>query len=125
VAALLSEDEDDWWRCPECRNRYDVTRVEQLLVEAVERQLTRYCLQDVRCAKCRRVGTLLMAEACKCSGRCVAPRPRMPALGLWLGAVGSVLTAAITLPLVQVGGRRDARGLRGGDGHAEACGNAL
>lgn len=69
LTGLLSEDENDRWRCPECQNLYDITRLEQMLVETVERHLTRYCLQDVRCAKCHRVGTHLMAESCRCSGR--------------------------------------------------------
>ena len=68
---LLSEDPDQWWRCPHCANRYDVDRLEQLLVAAVERQITRYALQDLRCVKCRRVSTLSMADVCKCSGRLV------------------------------------------------------
>lgn len=45
--------------------------IEQLLVESVQRTLTRHALQDVRCLKCRRVNTLAMAEACKCAGRLV------------------------------------------------------
>ena len=69
VTELLSEDPDQWWRCPHCANRYDVSRLEQLLVEAVQRQLTRYALQDLRCVKCKRVSTLITAEVCKCSGR--------------------------------------------------------
>ncbi|TFJ85676.1 hypothetical protein NSK_003184 [Nannochloropsis salina CCMP1776] len=68
---LLSEDPDQWWRCPHCANRYDVDRVEQLLITAVERQVTRYALQDLRCVNCRRVSTLSMSEVCKCSGRLV------------------------------------------------------
>lgn len=40
-------------------------------MEAVERQLTRYSLQDLRCVKCRRVATLSMADVCKCSGKLV------------------------------------------------------
>jgi len=68
---LLSEDPDQWWRCPHCANRYDVDRLEQLLIAAVERQITRYALQDLRCVKCRRVSTLSMNDVCKCSGRLV------------------------------------------------------
>jgi hypothetical protein len=41
----MSEDEDDRWRCPECQNLYDTARLEQQLVEAVERHSTRYTLQ--------------------------------------------------------------------------------
>jgi DNA polymerase epsilon subunit 1 len=48
-----------------------VDRLEQLLVEAVQRQLTRYALQDLRCVKCRRVSTMAMTDVCKCSGRLV------------------------------------------------------
>lgn len=68
---LLSEDPEHWWRCPHCHNRYDTDRIEQLLVESVQRTLTRYALQDVRCLKCRRVSTLVMAETCKCAGKLV------------------------------------------------------
>lgn len=68
---LLSEDPEQWWRCPHCQNRYDVDRIEQLLVESVQRTLTRYALQDVRCLKCRRVNTLAMAETCRCAGKLV------------------------------------------------------
>ncbi|KAM3572228.1 hypothetical protein VYU27_005762 [Nannochloropsis oceanica] len=68
---LLGEDPDQWWRCPHCANRYDVDRLEQLLIAAVQRQITRYALQDLRCIKCRRVSTLLMNDVCKCSGRLV------------------------------------------------------
>ena len=68
---LLSEDPEQWWRCPHCQNRYDTDRIEQLLVESVQRTLTRYALQDVRCLKCRRVSTLVMAETCKCAGKLV------------------------------------------------------
>jgi hypothetical protein len=68
---LLSEDPDQWWRCPHCQNRYDVDRIEQLLVESVQRALTRYALQDSRCCKCRRVSTLVMADTCKCAGKLV------------------------------------------------------
>lgn len=40
-------------------------------MESVQRTLTRYALQDVRCLKCRRVSTLVMAETCKCAGKLV------------------------------------------------------
>jgi len=68
---LLSEDPDQWWRCPHCQNRYDVDRIEQLLVESVQRTIARYALMDAHCVKCRRISTLVMADTCKCAGKLV------------------------------------------------------
>ena len=43
------------WLCIQCKTEYDLTEIEQNLVDAVNRSSMAYALQDVACGKCHQV----------------------------------------------------------------------
>ena len=52
----------DWlqerrWACDACSNPYDLGEMEARLVSIVQGRARTYQLQDLKCSKCRRVGT--------------------------------------------------------------------
>ena len=63
------------WACEQCAQPYARAAIEQQLVELVQRRATRYQLQDVRCVRCHRVATRLMAGACQCGGKLALDTP--------------------------------------------------
>ena len=63
------------WACEQCAQPYARAAIEQQLVELVQRRATRYQLQDLRCVRCHRVATRLMAGACQCGGKLALDTP--------------------------------------------------
>jgi len=64
---VLGEKEDRW-KCIQCSNSYDLKKIELQLIEIIQRLVTRYQLQDLRCDKCNMVFTRRMTLHCPCSG---------------------------------------------------------
>lgn len=62
--------------CPECGHAYSRVQVDELLVQQVLRLLTQYQVQDLRCARCKRVRDDDMSLHCRCSGEWVESLPR-------------------------------------------------
>ncbi|TPX34056.1 DNA-directed DNA polymerase [Synchytrium microbalum] len=61
----------DQWLCPHCRAEYDKASIEQQLVDIVQRRLTFWQLQDLKCTKCRQIKGSNMRRYCACSGEFV------------------------------------------------------
>jgi hypothetical protein len=62
---------DENLKCCDCDSPYDLDNLEMRLVEMLERRSTRFQLQDVRCAKCKKVSCRNMAQHCSCSGKLI------------------------------------------------------
>ena len=45
------------WTCKNCSNGYDLAAIEAQLVRAVRLKARAFQLQDLRCIKCRQVGS--------------------------------------------------------------------
>ncbi|KAL5019574.1 hypothetical protein ScPMuIL_002466 [Solemya velum] len=56
------------WACVHCRTDYDLTEIEQSLVNSVNRKSMAYVLQDLKCMKCQGVKESNMQKYCKCAG---------------------------------------------------------
>lgn len=59
------------WRCQECKEEYDREAIEESMVSTVERLVSQYQTQDLKCIKCRRVKADFLGEWCECSGEFV------------------------------------------------------
>ncbi|XP_027018753.2 DNA polymerase epsilon catalytic subunit A [Tachysurus fulvidraco] len=56
------------WFCSNCQAQYDTESIEMALVEALQKKLMSYTLQDLECAKCRGVKESNMPLYCSCAG---------------------------------------------------------
>ncbi|KAL6465246.1 hypothetical protein MHYP_G00253790 [Metynnis hypsauchen] len=56
------------WFCSNCQAPYDTDSVEMALVEALQKKLMSYTLQDLECAKCQGVKEANMPLYCSCAG---------------------------------------------------------
>ncbi|KAF7467824.1 hypothetical protein GHT09_000761 [Marmota monax] len=56
------------WLCPNCQATYDSAAIEMALVEALQRKLMAFTLQDLVCLKCRGVKETHMPVYCSCAG---------------------------------------------------------
>ncbi|KAK3514779.1 hypothetical protein QTP70_030670 [Hemibagrus guttatus] len=56
------------WFCSNCQAQYDTESIEMALVEALQKKLMSYTLQDLECAKCRGVKEANMPLYCSCAG---------------------------------------------------------
>uniref|UniRef100_A0A3B4CS33 DNA polymerase epsilon catalytic subunit n=1 Tax=Pygocentrus nattereri TaxID=42514 RepID=A0A3B4CS33_PYGNA len=56
------------WFCSNCQAPYDTESVEMALVEALQKKLMSYTLQDLECAKCQGVKEANMPVYCSCAG---------------------------------------------------------
>ena len=43
------------WSCVQCKTEYDLSEIEQNLVDAINRKSMAYVLQDLTCVKCHQV----------------------------------------------------------------------
>ena len=55
------------WACEDCGTPYDPAAIEQRLIALINRKVTRYQLQDLRCTKTNRVATRVLAPFSECS----------------------------------------------------------
>ncbi|XP_060894086.1 DNA polymerase epsilon catalytic subunit A [Labrus mixtus] len=56
------------WFCSNCQAQYETESVEVALVEALQKKLMSYTLQDLVCSKCKGVKEANMPLYCKCAG---------------------------------------------------------
>uniref|UniRef100_A0A9J7XPA1 DNA polymerase epsilon catalytic subunit n=1 Tax=Cyprinus carpio carpio TaxID=630221 RepID=A0A9J7XPA1_CYPCA len=56
------------WFCSNCQAQYDTESIEIALVEALQKKLMSYTLQDLQCAKCKGVKEANMLLYCSCAG---------------------------------------------------------
>uniref|UniRef100_A0A673NPS8 DNA polymerase epsilon catalytic subunit n=1 Tax=Sinocyclocheilus rhinocerous TaxID=307959 RepID=A0A673NPS8_9TELE len=56
------------WFCSNCQAQYDTESIEMALVEALQKKLMSYTLQDLECAKCKGVKEANMLLYCNCAG---------------------------------------------------------
>ncbi|KAI4894825.1 hypothetical protein NFI96_029846 [Prochilodus magdalenae] len=56
------------WFCSNCQAQYDTDSIEMALVEALQKKVMSYTLQDLECAKCRGVKEANMPLYCSCAG---------------------------------------------------------
>ncbi|CAM9019021.1 unnamed protein product [Wickerhamomyces anomalus] len=65
------DDEKLLWKCEKCDKNYNKATLEESLIEGLEKLVTNYFIQDVKCEKCNRVKESDMTDYCPCSGRFV------------------------------------------------------
>uniref|UniRef100_A0A8C4T9X8 DNA polymerase epsilon catalytic subunit n=1 Tax=Erpetoichthys calabaricus TaxID=27687 RepID=A0A8C4T9X8_ERPCA len=56
------------WFCSNCHNPYETDNIETALVEALQKKLMTYTLQDLVCMKCKGVKEANMPIYCSCAG---------------------------------------------------------
>ncbi|XP_074410293.1 DNA polymerase epsilon catalytic subunit A isoform X1 [Zonotrichia albicollis] len=56
------------WLCPSCHVQYDTDAIEMALVEALQKKLMAFVLQDLVCRKCHGVKETHMPVYCSCAG---------------------------------------------------------
>ncbi|KAA0716868.1 DNA polymerase epsilon catalytic subunit A [Triplophysa tibetana] len=56
------------WFCSNCQAQYETESIEMALVEALQKKLMSYALQDLECAKCKGVKEANMPLYCSCAG---------------------------------------------------------
>ncbi|KAG2471169.1 DPOE1 polymerase, partial [Polypterus senegalus] len=56
------------WFCSNCHNPYETDNIEMALVEALQKKLMTYTLQDLVCMKCKGVKEANMPIYCSCAG---------------------------------------------------------
>ncbi|XP_019956457.2 DNA polymerase epsilon catalytic subunit A [Paralichthys olivaceus] len=56
------------WFCSNCQAQYETESVEMALVEALQKKLMSYTLQDLVCNKCKGVKDANMSLYCRCAG---------------------------------------------------------
>ncbi|KAL2298672.1 hypothetical protein Nmel_015678 [Mimus melanotis] len=56
------------WHCPSCLVQYDINAIEMALVEALQKKLMAFVLQDLVCKKCHAVKETHMPVYCSCAG---------------------------------------------------------
>ncbi|OWK53601.1 DNA polymerase epsilon catalytic subunit A [Lonchura striata] len=56
------------WLCPNCHVQYDTDAIEMALVEALQKKLMAFVLQDLVCKKCHGVKERHMPVYCSCAG---------------------------------------------------------
>ncbi|NXS23064.1 DPOE1 polymerase, partial [Mystacornis crossleyi] len=56
------------WVCPNCQVQYDTDAIETVLVEALQKKLMAFMLQDLVCKKCHGVKETHMPVYCSCAG---------------------------------------------------------
>ena len=59
------------WVCAssDCQTPYDTLEIEHQLIDAVQRKVMGYTLQDLQCLKCKQVKMMNLASHCSCAGR--------------------------------------------------------
>jgi len=66
---------DGTWTCDVCNHEYNRAAIEETLVGLLQRHVTSYQLQDLRCLKCDAIKVSNLTEYCRCSGRYTNTEP--------------------------------------------------
>ncbi|GAA6015444.1 hypothetical protein JCM8202_002471 [Rhodotorula sphaerocarpa] len=56
------------WTCERCSTEYDRASIEALIIDALQRRMVSYQLQDLRCGKCRTMKSENLRSHCVCAG---------------------------------------------------------
>lgn len=56
------------WTCERCATEYDRASIEALIIDALQRRMVSYQLQDLRCGKCRTMKSENLRSHCLCAG---------------------------------------------------------
>ncbi|KAG8145916.1 hypothetical protein E2320_012361 [Naja naja] len=56
------------WLCSNCQSQYDSDAIEMALVEALQKKLMAFTLQDLVCLKCKGIKDTHMPVYCSCAG---------------------------------------------------------
>lgn len=56
------------WTCERCSTEYDRASIEALIIDALQRRMVSYQLQDLRCGKCRLMKSENLRSHCLCAG---------------------------------------------------------
>ncbi|GAA6010438.1 hypothetical protein JCM10207_001304 [Rhodosporidiobolus poonsookiae] len=67
---------DQPWQCERCSAEYDRASIEALVIDALQRRLVSYQLQDLRCGKCKTMKAENLRANCDCSGEYVMSETR-------------------------------------------------
>ncbi|BFF93033.1 DNA polymerase epsilon catalytic subunit A [Drosophila madeirensis] len=59
------------WLCAQCYVAYDNEEIEMRMLDALQRKMMSYVLQDLRCARCNQIKRENLAEFCSCAGHFV------------------------------------------------------
>ncbi|XP_043653722.1 DNA polymerase epsilon catalytic subunit 1 [Drosophila teissieri] len=59
------------WLCAQCYVAYDNEEIEMRMLDALQRKMMSYVLQDLRCARCSEIKRENLAEFCTCAGNFV------------------------------------------------------
>ena len=59
------------WLCPTCQHPYDRLAIEESLIARVQRYITQWQIQDLKCKKCRSLRINDFMEHCACGGEWV------------------------------------------------------
>lgn len=59
---------DQPWQCERCSAEYDRAAIEALVIDALQRRVVSYQLQDLRCGKCKTMKAENLRASCDCSG---------------------------------------------------------
>ncbi|XP_074652055.1 DNA polymerase epsilon catalytic subunit A-like [Tubulanus polymorphus] len=57
----------EFWACNHCKTQYDVTEIEQQLIDVIHRKSMATVLQDLKCVKCNGIKEANMSSYCKCA----------------------------------------------------------
>lgn len=56
------------WLCAQCYVNYDTDEIEKRLIDALNRKLMSYTLQDLQCVRCKQIKQDNIMEYCACAG---------------------------------------------------------
>jgi DNA polymerase epsilon subunit 1 len=56
------------WLCSQCYVNYDLDEIEKRLIDALNRKLMSYTLQDLQCTRCQEIKQDNIMEYCACAG---------------------------------------------------------
>ena len=53
----------------DCQTPYDTSEIEHQLIDAIQRKVMGYTLQDLQCLKCKEIKMMNLASHCTCAGK--------------------------------------------------------
>jgi DNA polymerase epsilon subunit 1 len=56
------------WLCDSCGKEYNRVALEELLIQQLQKNITMYQVQDMKCSKCKRIKEDNLSDHCDCSG---------------------------------------------------------
>lgn len=54
--------------CPQCYVYYDNEEIELRLIDAIQRKVMSYTLQDLKCTRCKQIKRENLIKLCSCAG---------------------------------------------------------